>query len=118
LGYVSDEELRALYEGAQSFVFPSLYEGFGIPPLEAMQCGCPVLAARAASIPEVCGDAALYFNPLSPSELAAVLMQVATNEPLRKQMRERGYEQANRFSWEAGARQLLDVCRKAMGPAQ
>lgn len=118
LGYVSDEELRALYEGAQSFVFPSMYEGFGIPPLEAMHCGCPVLAARAASIPEVCGDAALYFDPRSASELAAVLMQSATSESLRRRMQERGYAQARKFSWEVGARQLLDVCRKAIGSSQ
>lgn len=114
LGYVSDAELRALYEGAMAFVFPSLYEGFGIPPLEAMQCGCPVLAARAASIPEVCGDAAVYFDPRSAEELAAALRRVAADPALRVKMSALGRVQSRRFSWEKGARQLMGVCRAAM----
>ncbi len=115
LGYVSDAELRALYEGALAFVFPSLYEGFGIPPLEAMHCGCPVLAARAASIPEVCGDAALYFDPHSADDLAAALTRIAGDAALRDTLRAAGLAQARRFSWETGARQVLKVCRDAMG---
>jgi len=74
VGYVSDEELRALYEHAACFVFPSYYEGFGLPAAEALALGCPVIAADAASIPEVCGDLAIYFNPRNPEELASVLM--------------------------------------------
>jgi glycosyltransferase involved in cell wall biosynthesis len=115
LGYVSDAELRALYEGATAFVFPSIYEGFGIPPLEAMHCGCPVLAARAASIPEVCGDAAIYFDPRSSDELASVLLQVTGDRALREKLRAKGYAQAARFGWDLGAQQLLDVCRSAVG---
>ncbi|MFM2450487.1 MAG: hypothetical protein RIS44_2937 [Pseudomonadota bacterium] len=115
LGYVSDAELRSLYEGAMAFVFPSLYEGFGIPPLEAMHCGCPVLAARAASIPEVCGEAALYFDPHSPDDLAAALTRIAGDAALRQSLRSAGLRQASFFSWEAGAREMLQVCRTAMG---
>ncbi len=112
LGYVSDAELRALYESASCFVFPSLYEGFGIPPLEAMNCGCPVLAANAASIPEVCGDAALYFDPNDASQLAALLMRVTREASLRAELTARGYERARRFSWENAARQVLQACRE------
>jgi glycosyltransferase involved in cell wall biosynthesis len=112
LGYVSDEELRALYESAMCFVFPSIYEGFGIPPLEAMNCGCPVLASHAASIPEVCGDAALYFNPNDADELAALLLRVSKDEELRAEFSRKGLARAQEFSWENAARQILDVCRE------
>lgn len=112
LGYVSDEELRALYESAMCFVFPSLYEGFGIPPLEAMTCGCPVLAARAASIPEVCGDAAVYFDPRNADELAAQLMRVAGDAALRAELAAKGRQQAAKFSWEKAACQVLAACRE------
>jgi len=110
LGYVSDSELRALYENALAFVFPSIYEGFGIPPLEAMVCGCPVLASTAASIPEVCGDAALYFDPRSSEELAALMLKIASDETLRMELRDRGYRRSQQFSWDLGARQVLKVC--------
>lgn len=112
LGYVSDSELRSLYEGAMCFVFPSLYEGFGIPPLEAMHCGCPVLASTAASIPEVCGEAALYFDPSSAEQLAARLRQVSTDADLRASLTKAGFIQTRKFSWEKGARQLLEICRR------
>ena len=112
LGYVSDEELRALYESAMWFVFPSIYEGFGIPPLEAMNCGCPVLASNAASIPEVCGDAALYFNPNDADELAALLLRVSKDAELRAEFSRKGLARAQEFSWENAARQILDVCRE------
>lgn len=114
LGYVSDAELRALYESAMCFVFPSIYEGFGIPPLEAMHCGCPVLAAEAASIPEVCGDAALYFDPHDAVQLATLLERVSTDGELRKELAERGRERADRFSWQQAAREVVAACREAM----
>jgi glycosyltransferase involved in cell wall biosynthesis len=106
LGYVSDSELRALYENAMCFVFPSVYEGFGIPPLEAMQSGCPVLAARAASIPEVCGDAALYFDPASPAALADLLKRVASDPALRDDLRRKGLARAGTFTWDSVALKL------------
>ncbi len=114
LGYVSDEELRALYESALCFVFPSLYEGFGIPPLEAMNCGCPVLAARAASMPEVCGDAALYFDPTDPVELSGLLKRVFHDEGLRRDMVAKGRVRSSQFSWNKAALQLVDACRSSL----
>ncbi len=107
LGYVSDTELRALYESAMCFVFPSLYEGFGLPPLEAMHCGCPVLASLAASIPEVCGDAALYFDPYKAEELAVLLMRVANDSSLCAELIQKGYARAAEFSWDKTAREIV-----------
>jgi glycosyltransferase involved in cell wall biosynthesis len=107
VGYVTDAELRALYENAACFAFPSRYEGFGLPALEAMACGCPVIAARAASIPEVCDDAALYFDPDRPEEVAARIEQVMGSAELRDALRGRGLARADRFSWEASARQIV-----------
>lgn len=112
LGYVSDSELRALYESAMCFVFPSLYEGFGIPPLEAMNCGCPVLASRAASIPEVCGDAALYFDPYNADELADLMMRMANDPVLRAELTEKGSARSEQFSWDRSARQVLASLRE------
>ncbi len=111
LGFVPDEELNVLYRHALWFIFPSLYEGFGLPPLEAMANGCPVLAAQAASIPEVCGDAALYFDPRDPSALAARLREV-TQRPdaaaLRATLKQRAAARLARYTWEANARRLLE----------
>jgi len=108
LGFVSDAALRALYERAVCFVYPSLYEGFGLPPLEAMACGCPTLVARAASLPEVCGDASLYFDPLDPADLARAIEQVVSSEALRNDLRARGLERARGFLWDSTARTTLD----------
>ena len=107
VGYVSDAELRALYENAAAFVFPSLYEGFGIPPLEAMASGCPVLAARAGAIPEVCGDAAWYFDPRDADELAKLLLAITQDETARQDLRERGLRRITQHSWEHAAREHL-----------
>jgi glycosyltransferase involved in cell wall biosynthesis len=107
LGYVSDSELRSLYESAMCFVFPSLYEGFGIPPLEAMYCGCPVLASKAASIPEVCGDAALYFDPHDANELAILLMCSANDSDLCADLAKKGHARSTQFSWDRSARQII-----------
>jgi glycosyltransferase involved in cell wall biosynthesis len=79
VGYVNDGELRALYEGAACFVYPSLYEGFGLPALEAMACGCPVIVSAAASLPEVCGDAALYCDPLDPESIARQIRRLMSD---------------------------------------
>jgi len=106
-GAVSDEELKALYQSALGLVFPSLYEGFGLPPLEAMQCGCPVAASTAASIPEACGEAALYFDPHSPAAIGAAMMRLFDEPELRQQLRTRGARHARGFSWEAAARVLI-----------
>lgn len=105
-GPVTDPQLRALYENAGVFAFPSLYEGFGIPPLEAMKCGCPVVVSNAASIPEVCGDAALYFAPREPAALGAALARVLRDDALRQELVEKGRERSRLFSWEQSGEQL------------
>ncbi len=108
LGTVPDDELSALYRQAACFVLPSLYEGFGLPALEAMANDCPVLAAHAASLPEVCGDAALYFDPHDPSSLAAQLSRLATEPPLRHELAAAGKARLRHHRWAHNARILLD----------
>ena len=112
LGYVTDAELRALYSQAACLVYPSLYEGFGLPPLEAMMCGCPVVASRAASLPEVCGDAAVYCDPHDPADIARRIEEVMSNEALRVGMKSRGYQRAREFTWDRCARRLADIVRE------
>jgi glycosyltransferase involved in cell wall biosynthesis len=107
LGRVSDPELRALYEGALCLLFPSSYEGFGLPPLEAMWCGCPVIAGPAGAVPEVCGDAALYFDPDGPRSLADAVAKLADDAALRTGLAALGRARAAEFSWEMAARRLL-----------
>lgn len=106
-GPVSDPELKALYSRATALVFPSLYEGFGLPPLEAMACGCPVVAAREASVPEVCGNAALYFDPRSQDSIVAALQAVLGDSNLRERLRKAGRERTASFRWIDSARSLL-----------
>ena len=106
-----DEALAKRYQTATVFVYPSLYEGFGIPPLEAMSSGCPVVCSDRASIPEVVGDAGLYFDPTNVEELRAVLERVATDESLRTQMRSRGYTRVAAFSWDACASATAQIYR-------
>jgi glycosyltransferase involved in cell wall biosynthesis len=108
-GYVTDGELRALYERADGFVYPSLYEGFGLPPLEAMWCGCPVLTSRRASLPEVCGDAALYCDPEDPSDIARGIDRLMADECLRADLRARGRARAAAFAWRRTASAMLDL---------
>ena len=108
-GYVTDGELRALYENAACFVFPSLYEGFGLPPLEAMLCGCPVVVSDRASLPEVCGEAALYCNPDDPTDIAAKLRRVLNSQLLQTELREAGRMRAREFSWSRAATQLEEL---------
>ena len=98
-GHVSADELLDLYRSAACLVFPSLYEGFGLPPLEAMACGCPVAASNATSLPEVCGDAAEYFDPLSTEDMAAAIVRA-----LDGRLVETGLARAAGFTWDACAR--------------
>ena len=108
-GYVPDVDLPALLSGALAFAFPSLYEGFGFPVLEAMACGTPVVCSNVSSLPEVAGDAALQVDPLDTDALAEAMHQVATDDALRKVLIERGFAQVQRFSWQRSASQVLDV---------
>ncbi|OJA28067.1 glycosyl transferase family 1 [Burkholderia ubonensis] len=110
-GYVTDSELKALYQHAGCFVFPSLYEGFGLPPLEAMRCGCPVIVSREGALPEVCSGAAIFCDAWSETDIAATIARLMDNAELRARMRIRGRARAQRYSWHASARALLDVAR-------
>ena len=109
LGFVDDADLPALYRNAALFVFPSLYEGFGFPVLEAMACGVPTISSNASSLPEVAGDAALLVDPLNVDALAEAMTCVLENADLSTGMISRGLVQAAQFTWERGARQLLNT---------
>ena len=115
LGRVSDEELRRLYNQAVCFIFPSIYEGFGLPLLEAMTCGCPVLASDIPVFREVCGDAAIYFNPYDETSIRHSIdyfLSLANQE--QEKLQTAGYERAQRFSWEQSARDIIDFINEKM----
>ena len=104
----TDDELRSLYRRASLLVFPSRHEGFGWPPLEAMAAGCPVVAANTGSLPEVCGDAALYANPTEPHEIARAIASVLDDDVERRRLIELGHHRARQFSWETSAARFLE----------
>ncbi len=108
-GYVPQADLPALYGAARAFVLPSLYEGFGLPVLEAMACGTPVICSRVSSLPEVAGDAALLINPHDSRDIEAAMSRVIEDETLHADLVQRGLRRARRFSWEACARATLQV---------
>jgi glycosyltransferase involved in cell wall biosynthesis len=108
-GYVNDGELRVLYEGAEALVFPSLYEGFGLPVLEAMSLSCPVICSRNASMPEVGGDAVLYFDPENPSELCSQLENLMNNQLLQSELKAKGITQSGKFTWCETARRVWKI---------
>ncbi|HET6378772.1 MAG TPA: glycosyltransferase family 1 protein [Methylocella sp.] len=109
LGFISDDDLAALYRQALCFAFPSLTEGFGLPALEAMALGCPVVASNAASLPEVCGDAALFADPRSPRDWLCLFMRLRAEPDLARSLREKGMRQALRFSWKESAQAYLSL---------
>lgn len=111
LGRVSDPALKDLYRGAEAFLFPSIYEGFGIPLLEAMACGCPVVASFAASIPEVCGAAAEFFDPMDIDGIATSLARVVAAPELRDHLRVQGLARVRQFSWASSAKKVLDILK-------
>jgi glycosyltransferase involved in cell wall biosynthesis len=114
LGYVPDNELGKFYNLASLFVYPSFYEGFCLPPLEAMACGCPVIVSNAASLPEVCGEAAFYVDPNDIGSIARGMDRVLKDETLRKSMIAKGLERSRLFSWEKSAREHLKVFEEVM----
>jgi glycosyltransferase involved in cell wall biosynthesis len=109
LGFIPIEVLRIFYDEAKIFVFPSLYEGFGLPPLEAMAHGTPVVTSNGSSLPEVVGNAAVLVNPENVFEIMRALHRVLMDKALRDRMKERSYRQAARFSWETSVHRVLDV---------
>lgn len=115
LDFVSDEDLPGLYEQAKCYVLPSLYEGFGLPVLEAMKYGCPVITSNISSLPEAGGDAALYVDPYSPDDIAEKIVYLLDNPKVQKEMREKGYEHIKKFSWEKTAKETLDVLERLAG---
>jgi glycosyltransferase involved in cell wall biosynthesis len=108
-GYISDDNLKHYVAGASALVLPSFYEGFGLPPLEAMACGCPVIVSNAASLPEVCGDAALYVDPNNPRDIAATMQHLLSNEVLQDELTQKGLERVKLFSWDKCAQETLQV---------
>jgi len=113
-GYVSDEKLINLYQKAKVFVYPSLYEGFGLPPLEAMACGTPVVVSNVASLPEVCGDAAYYINPYDVNDIIRGIETVLKDENLQKKLIQKGLERVKLFSWEKSAEKLAEIVERTL----
>ncbi|RJQ37754.1 glycosyltransferase family 1 protein [Candidatus Microgenomates bacterium] len=114
LGFIPTEDLVNIYNLAEVFVMPSLYEGFGLPILEAMSCGCPVITSKEGSLPEIAGDAAVYVDPYDVTNIAAGIKKVFSDKTLKKKLSEIGLEQARKFSWEKTALETLKVYKKAV----
>jgi len=112
IGYVSEKSLVKLYNLAKALVFPSIYEGFGIPPLEAMKCGCPVIASYTSSIPEVVGDAGILINPGEPMEIAGAMAKIINNQNLCAELKNKSLLQSKKFSWESSAKKLMNVINR------
>ncbi|MFQ5927166.1 MAG: glycosyltransferase family 4 protein [Terriglobia bacterium] len=117
LGFVPPQTLKAFYTRAEAFVFPSLYEGFGLPPLEAMAHGTPVVASNVSALPEVVGDAALLVNPENVFDINRAIRQLLLDGELRAQLVTRGYKRVQRFSWEASVRRVLHLYEEVLAPA-
>ena len=113
-GFVPEKTLVALYQIASLFVFPSLYEGFGLPPLEAMANGTPVVTSRISSLPEVVGDAAVMVNPYSVDEITSAMFRVLSDHEFQANLKKAGYQQAEKFNWENSARQIQEVYSEAL----
>ena len=117
-GYVPDGDKAVLLSGALAFVFPSLYEGFGLPVVEAQACGCPVITSRTSSLPEAAGDAALLVDPADEAAIGAGLRRIVSEAGLRERLVERGLANAHRFSWATAAESVLDIIERSCGRLQ
>lgn len=113
-GFIAEADKAALLSGAVAYVFPSLYEGFGLPVLEAMACGTPVLTSHSSSLPEVAGDAAILVNPHDTTQITAGLVQLVTQPDLRRRLVEQGYQQIQRFSWARAAEQIKEIAERVV----
>ncbi|MEN2997709.1 MAG: glycosyltransferase family 1 protein [Brevinematia bacterium] len=111
-GKISDDETVRLYNESDFFIFPSIYEGFGLPLLEAMACGCPIIASNRSSIPEVCGDSALFFEAENPNELAEKILLLARNPEIKAHLRTKGLERVKNFSWTTSAEKYVELFKK------
>ena len=107
--FVSEEDLPILYSGVTVFVFPSIYEGFGLPPLEAMACGCPVISSNTSSMPEILGDACLYFNPYDVKEISKTILEILNSETLREKLQKKGFEKVKSYSLEKMVNSLIKI---------
>ena len=114
LGYVPDDDVPALYSGARALLFATLYEGFGIPAIEAFACGCPVIGATVGSLPEIVGDAGLLADPSSVESIAEQIRTLMTDDSLRVTLAKKGLERAKQFSWEKAARECLEIYRELL----
>jgi glycosyltransferase involved in cell wall biosynthesis len=117
-GFVSDEDLAVLYKKAVALVLPSLSEGFGLPGLEAMAAGCPVLSSTSGALPEIYADAAIYFDPKNEAELIEKIREIKENREYRKKMIELGKDRAKMFSWDKCAEETLDVYKEILSKKQ
>lgn len=115
-GYISDDELKAAIATADALILPSFYEGFGLPPLEAMACGCPTLVSNAGSLPEICADAALYCDPHDPADMAEAILRLVNDAPLRDDLRRRGMARARSLRWDACANRTLEILDDCLKP--
>jgi len=113
-GKLRDEEIIELYNRSEFFVFPSLYEGFGFPPLEAMACGCPVIVSNVSSLPEVVGDAGIFVDPYSFEDIASKMVLLANNERLKEELKEKGFMRIKQFSWDKAAEEHIKVFKEVL----
>ena len=118
LGYLESTELPVLYSLARMLAFPSFFEGFGLPLVEAMACGCPVACSNTTSLPEVAGDAALFFDPAKPEEISEAIWSLWSDAGLRGRLREKALQRGNSFDWDTAARATLEVYRRAQSSSQ
>jgi glycosyltransferase involved in cell wall biosynthesis len=114
-GFVNTSDLPLFYNGADLFVYPSLYEGFGLPPIEAMACGTPVVTSNVSSLPEVVGEAAITVNPRDTLELAEAMLKVLQDKSTRNQLIAKGLEQCKIYNWDSNATKVLEIYQKVLG---